>query len=64
MDHFWAAEKGGKFESETGYFDLGFLRYLVIDEADRLMTDCRFDWLSHVELAVFGMDYTNPKCKG
>ncbi len=29
------------------------IRYLVIDEADRVMEDVQNDWLTHVENAVF-----------
>jgi ATP-dependent RNA helicase DDX51/DBP6 len=31
-------------------------RYLVIDEADRVMEDVQNDWLTHVENAVFAPD--------
>lgn len=37
-----------------GAFDLRFLRFLIIDEADRLLSDFRIDWFKAVEKAVFG----------
>lgn len=37
----------------TPGFDLTMLRFLVIDEADRMMEDIKQDWLSKVERSVF-----------
>ena len=37
----------------TKGFSLEHLRYLVIDEADRVMEDIQNDWLAHVESAVY-----------
>ena len=37
----------------TKGFSLEHLRYLVIDEADRVMEDVQNDWLAHVESAVY-----------
>ena len=37
----------------TEGFSLSHLRYLIIDEADRVMEDVQNDWLSHVEKAVY-----------
>lgn len=39
--------------SNSKEFCLKFLRFLVFDEADRLMNDFRLDWLSEVENSVF-----------
>jgi superfamily II DNA/RNA helicase len=33
--------------------DLTHLKWLVVDEADRLMHDSRFDWLTEIERAVY-----------
>lgn len=38
---------------KTEGLDLTHLRYLVIDEADRVMEDVQNDWLTHVENAVY-----------
>ncbi|ESO08219.1 hypothetical protein HELRODRAFT_75559, partial [Helobdella robusta] len=35
------------------HFNLSQLRFLVVDEADRMMEEVKQDWLSHVERAVF-----------
>jgi len=34
-------------------FCLRLLRYLVLDEADRLLNDFRQDWLAEIEEAVY-----------
>ncbi|XP_062604068.1 ATP-dependent RNA helicase DDX51-like [Saccostrea cucullata] len=39
--------------NKTLGFSLADLRFLVIDEADRIMEHVKQDWLSHVENAVF-----------
>lgn len=41
---------------KTEGFTLNHLRYLVIDEADRVMEDVQNDWLSHVERSVYTGD--------
>ena len=41
---------------KTEGFTLNHLRYLVIDEADRVMEDVQNDWLSHVERSVYSGD--------
>ncbi len=38
---------------KTKGFSLNLLRYLVVDEADRVMEDVQNDWLTHVENAVY-----------
>lgn len=38
---------------QTDGFTLSHLRYLIIDEADRVLEDVQNDWLSYVEAAVF-----------
>ena len=44
----------------TKGFSLGYLRYLVIDEADRVMEDIQNDWLTHVESAVYTAGRSKP----
>lgn len=39
--------------NKTEGFDLSQLRFLVIDEADRMMEEIKQDWLTHVETAVY-----------
>lgn len=39
--------------NSTPGFDLSHLRFLVIDEADRMMEDIKQDWLATVETAAF-----------
>ncbi|XP_076471080.1 ATP-dependent RNA helicase DDX51-like [Babylonia areolata] len=39
--------------NSTPGFDLSHLRFLVIDEADRMMEDIKHDWLSVVETAAY-----------
>lgn len=39
--------------SQTEGFDLRHLRFLVIDEADRVIDDIKHNWLTHVEKAVY-----------
>ena len=38
---------------KTEGFDLSHLRFLIIDEADRIMEDIQNDWLSQVENSVY-----------
>ena len=38
---------------KTKGFSLNHLRYLIIDEADRVMEDVQNDWLAHVERSVY-----------
>ena len=38
---------------KTKGFDLSHLRFLIIDEADRIMEDIQNDWLTQVENSVF-----------
>ena len=47
---------------KTEGFDLSHLRFLVIDEADRIMEDIQNDWLTHVENSVysFGRERLGP----
>ncbi|KAI0213479.1 ATP-dependent RNA helicase DDX51 [Lamellibrachia satsuma] len=45
--------------SRTHGFNLHSLRYLVIDEADRMMDEIKHDWLMQVERAVYQGDM-NP----
>ena len=44
----------------TKGFSLEHLRYLVIDEADRVMEDIQNDWLTHVESAVYTGGRSKP----
>lgn len=44
----------------TRGFSLEHLRYLVIDEADRVMEDVQNDWLTHVEGAVYNGGRSRP----
>ena len=44
----------------TQGFSLEHLRYLVIDEADRVMEDIQNDWLTHVESAVYAGRRSKP----
>jgi ATP-dependent RNA helicase DDX51/DBP6 len=44
----------------TEGFSLEHLRYLVIDEADRVMEDIQNDWLTHVESAVYTGSRNRP----
>jgi len=44
----------------TKGFSLEHLRYLVIDEADRVMEDIQNDWLTHVESAVYTAGRSRP----
>jgi len=37
-------------------FCLRLLRYLVLDEADRLLNDFRQDWLAEIEEAVYNSE--------
>lgn len=46
--------------NKTPGFSLTDLRFLVIDEADRIMEHVKQDWLSHVENAVFSGGRTAP----
>lgn len=46
--------------NKTPGFSLTDLRFLVIDEADRIMEHVKQDWLSHVENAVFSGDRGVP----
>lgn len=45
---------------KTSGFSLQQLRFLVVDEADRVMEDVQNDWLTHVELAVYSGTRTRP----
>ena len=45
---------------KTEGFSLKHLRFLIIDEADRVMEDVQNDWLSHVERAVFTENRNKP----
>ena len=47
----------------TEGFSLEHLRYIIIDEADRVMEDLQNDWLTHVESAVYvgGRNRPGPK---
>ncbi|KAK2719685.1 ATP-dependent RNA helicase DDX51-like [Artemia franciscana] len=38
---------------KTVGFDLTDLRYLIIDEADRILEETHSDWLTHIESAVY-----------
>ena len=38
---------------KTEGFSLTDLRFLIIDEADRVMEDVQNDWLNHVDRAVY-----------
>ncbi len=40
--------------------DLTHLKWLVVDEADRLMHDSRFDWLTEIERAVYESGWSFP----
>ncbi|XP_022320877.2 ATP-dependent RNA helicase DDX51-like [Crassostrea virginica] len=46
--------------NKTPGFSLAELRFLVIDEADRIMEHVKQDWLSHVENAAFSGDRQPP----
>lgn len=46
---------------KTPGFSLSHLRYLIIDEADRVMEDVQNDWLTHVESAVYANEELRPK---
>ncbi len=46
---------------KTEGFSLAHLRYLVIDEADRVMEDVQNDWLAVVEEAVYSEGRTRPR---
>lgn len=46
---------------KTAGFSLSHLRYLIIDEADRVMEDVQNDWLTHVECAVYANEKQRPK---
>ena len=41
-------------------FDMSHLRYLVIDEADRMMENFAQDWLNILEAAVYTGARTRP----
>lgn len=45
---------------ETKGFDLTHLKYLIIDEADRVLDNVQNDWLYHLERHMFknGIIYT------
>lgn len=42
-------------------FSLEALRYLIVDEADRVMEDIQNDWLTHVEEAVYSNNSSRPR---
>ena len=45
---------------KTEGFNLNHLRFLIIDEADRIMEDIQNDWLTQVENAVFSNGRPRP----
>lgn len=45
---------------DTPSLDMSHLRYLVIDEADRMMDNIANDWLNILETAVYRGDRTRP----
>ena len=45
---------------KTEGFRLNHLRFLIIDEADRIMEDIQNDWLSHVEASVYSNGRERP----
>ena len=45
---------------KTKGFSLKHLRYLVVDEADRIMEDIQNDWLTHVETCVYSDGRERP----
>jgi len=45
---------------KTEGFRLNHLRFLIIDEADRIMEDIQNDWLSHVEASVYSDGRERP----
>ena len=45
---------------KTKGFQLKFLRFLIIDEADRIMEDIQNDWLAHVETSVYSDGRERP----
>ncbi len=46
---------------KTVGFSLTHLRYLIIDEADRVMEDIQNDWLHHLESAVYSDNKFRPR---
>ena len=45
---------------KTNGFSLKHLRYIVVDEADRIMEDIQNDWLTHVETCVYSDGRERP----
>ncbi|KAF5304928.1 hypothetical protein FQR65_LT00812 [Abscondita terminalis] len=48
---------------ETKGFDLTHLKYLIIDEADRVLDNVQNDWLYHLERHIYQNDYYNQSFK-
>ncbi|KAK4885389.1 hypothetical protein RN001_001660 [Aquatica leii] len=49
--------------NETKGFDLTHLKYLIIDEADRVLDTVQNDWLYHLEKHIYQNDYHNQNFK-
>ena len=45
---------------KTNGFNLKYLRFLIVDEADRIMEDVQNDWLTHVETCVYSQGRERP----